>query len=359
MKDLLVGIDIGGTGVKLGLVTRTGEMVRRDSIETPAEMDPAEGVAHIAAAVKRLVGVEQVGRQQLDAGQVGAGQVGVEQVGWQQGHAEQGRSVGALGLPVGVGCAGLVDMTGGILRTSPNLPRWREVALGDLFARELRVPVAVLNDANAFALAEARVGAGRGMSPMVGLTLGTGVGGGVVLRGHLYGGRHGFAGEIGHTTIDYQGERCPCGNRGCLELMVGRRPILTDYFRRAAWEPGMPAYDFVQGRREDLTPEHLARAAEAGEEAARASWEAAGVALGAALASFANLFDPQILVIGGGLAQAGDLIFEPARRTMTERAMADPNDQPPVVPATLGTDAGLIGAALFALDQEGAGDESR
>ncbi len=357
MKDLLVGVDIGGTRVKLGLLTAAGEIVRRDSIETPAAMDPAESVARIAERVRRLVDTWQRGSE---CGSEPGSEPGSED-GSEPG-SDDGSSTGTasgLGLPVGVGCAGLVDMAGGVLRTSPNLPGWRDVPLGELFERELGARVAVLNDANAFALAEARVGAGRGMSPVVGLTLGTGVGGGVVFDGHLYAGRHGFAGEIGHVSIDYRGERCPCGNRGCLELMVGRRPILADYFRRAPWTPGTPAYDLVQGSREELTPEHLTRAAQAGDDAALASWEAAGVALGAALASFTNLFDPHILVIGGGLAQSGDLIFEPARRVMTERAMADPKDQPPVVPATLGTDAGLIGAALYAQDQEGAGDESR
>ena len=106
-------------------------------------------------------------------------------------------------------------------------------------------------------------------------------------------------------SIDYRGESCPCGNRGCLELFVGRRPILAGYFRKAAWVPGTIAFDLVKGRREKLTPAHVAEAAERGDQAAQACWEEAGTALGAALASFTNLFDPALIVLGGGLAQEG------------------------------------------------------
>ncbi len=315
----IVGIDIGGTAIKLGLVKPDGSVLSRLTVDTPAEETPAASVKRIAEGVRRL--------------------------------GETPR--------VGVGCAGLVSMDSGVLHTSPNLPKWTDVPLAQLLETELQTPVSVLNDANAFALAEARVGAGRGKDPVVGLTLGTGVGGGIVIGGQLYGGHHGFAGEIGHTSIDYNGPSCACGNRGCLELMVGRRPILNDYAGRANWTPGTVAYDLVDGRREDLTPETLCRAAVQGDPEAQACWETAGVALGSALATFANLFDPQIIVIGGGIAQAGELIFEPARRVMRERAMSAPADQPPVVPAILGTDAGLIGAALYAMSEEGAGEGAR
>lgn len=296
MKPTAIGIDIGGTGIKYGLVDADGALLVREEIATPVECEPGEFVAQLAAALNALPG-------------------------------------GARAHRIGVGCAGLVDTRRGWVRTSPNLPRWRDVPLAELMKAACSRPVALLNDADGFALAEARVGAGRGASPVVALTIGTGVGGAVVADGRLFGGAHGFAGEIGHVTIDRHGPVCGCGNRGCLELYVGRRAIVMAY----------------AGADATVTPQQIAAAAMQGEEAALRAFRTVGEALGVGLVTLTNLFDPARIVIGGGIAQAGELLFGPARDVLRAQAMSPAEHLPDLRPAALGVNAGLIGAALQAL----------
>ncbi len=313
MAHEAVGIDIGGTGVKIGRVNARGEVLTRTQIPAPVEAGGEEAVEAIAAAAAPLLAA-------------------------------------AVMPALGVGCAGLVDSGEGLVHTSPNLPRWHEVPLGALLTRHLGVPAAVTNDANAFALAEARCGGGRGHDPVVALTLGTGVGGAIVIGGRVFGGRHGFAGEIGHMTVQLDGAPCPCGNRGCLELLVGKRGIVATYLERCRWQPGQATHDLAGGDRGRVEPRLIAAAAGAGETAARDTFARIGAFLGAGLANVCNLFDPSVIVIGGGVAQAGELILGPARRAMVERAMAPEAKLPAVVSAALGFDAGLIGAAFFGMD---------
>ncbi len=311
MAQVALGIDIGGTAVKLGRVTAAGDVVAEDEIPSPVDASPETFARTVATAARSLCD---------DA------------------------------TRVGVGCAGLVSSARGIVHTSPNLPRWKEVGLGDLITQELGLPTRVLNDANAVALAEACIGAGRGHTPVVAFTLGTGVGGAIVSEGHLFGGLHGFAGEIGHMSIDQNGPGCACGNRGCLELYVGKRGIVAGYLEHTSWNAGLPAFELVGGDREALTPKILVEAAQGGDEAARDALALAGRRLGGALANVMNLLDVGIFVAGGGVAQAGDLILDPARRVLRERAMAPAALVAPIVPATLGVRAGVIGAALFGLE---------
>jgi len=311
-ERLAVGVDIGGTLIKLGIVHASGALRVLTETSTSIDRPQEAAVAEIARAVARLA----------------------------QGHDVQA---------VGIGCAGLVDAVHGIVHLSPNLPRWHDARLAEWAARELALPVAVLNDANAFTLAEAHAGAGRGCSPVVGITLGTGVGGAIVEAGRLRGGRHGFGGEIGHVSIEMDGPPCPCGNRGCLELYVGRRALVAAYLAHAGWSPGGSAYDLARGDRAALDPRLLYEAANRGDPAAREVFTRAGIVLGVALANVTNLIDPEVIVIGGGVALAGDMLLEPARRTLAERAMLGASRVPAVLPAALGVGAGVIGAALYAL----------
>jgi glucokinase len=311
-ETLAVGVDIGGTAIKLGLVRPSGAIVTQAEIATPVALPQEEAVGVIARAIEGLA---------------------------------RGGGVRA----VGIGCAGLVDSARGIVHVSPNLPQWHDALLGEWTTRVLSLPVSVLNDANAFALAEAHSGAGRGHSPVVGITLGTGVGGAIVEDGRLRGGRFGFGGEIGHMSLEMDGPPCPCGNRGCLELYVGRRALVAAYLSRAGWGPGRITFDLARGEREELDPKLLYDAANRGDTAAREVFARAGIVVGVALANLTNLIDPEVFVIGGGVAQAGDLLLEPARRTLAERAMLGASRVPAVLPAALGTGAGLIGAALHAL----------
>ncbi|MCK4412144.1 MAG: ROK family protein [Candidatus Eisenbacteria sp.] len=318
---LTLGIDIGGTAIKAGLLTREGELVAETEFPTPVALPPAKAIDGLARDLGRFVA---------------------------------GRSVAA----VGIGCAGLVSSREGVVHLSPNLPRWRDAPLGPLIAGKLGLPVFVLNDANAFALAEARAGAGRGASPVVALTLGTGVGGALVIGGRLASGFHGFGGEVGHMSIDRNGPPCPCGNRGCLELFVGRRGLMADFFDQVAWRSGEPAYDSVGGDRDALTPKMLCAAAQRGDPAARLAFARAGEALGIGLVNLSNLLDPERFVIGGGIAQAGELLLGSARAILRERAIIGPERVASLRAAALGLGAGVIGAALFAGDSLAAEGET-
>ena len=252
-------------------------------------------------------------------------------------------------LPVGVGVPGLVDRDGA-LRFAPNIPRVVEVQLRAEAEATLRVPVSVDNDATCAAWAEQLFGAGAGRNHVILVTLGTGIGGGVVIDGELVRGAHGFAGEIGHMVVDAVGGLpCPCGQTGCWERYASGSG-LGRLAREAAHARRIP--DVVAragGDPEAVRGEHVTAAAAEGDEAALDVMEAFGwwVALG--LANLANAFDPECFVLGGGLVEAGSILLEPVRKSFVDLVEAAAH-RPPVdiVPAALGERAGAIGAALLA-----------
>jgi glucokinase len=322
-RPLAIGVDIGGTMVKLGIVADDGEILSQVEIPSPVHLPQKGAILSISLAASKLA-----------AGLPPA-----------EGH-DGGRQVTA----VGVGCAGLVSRDEGIVHTSPNLPLWDEAPLKELVEDETGLPAFVLNDADAFALAEARIGAAAGFSPVVALTIGTGIGGAIVADGKLWGGLHGFAGEVGHLSVDFNGPACPCGNRGCLEVFVGRRGLVGAYLQRADWRDGEIAFALAGGERNAVDPRLLAEAAGKGDRVAAGVFSEAGKILGAALVSLSNLLDPAVFVIGGGISQAGELLLGPARKTLRERAMIGEKKVAPLLPAALGVRAGVIGAGLYALD---------
>jgi glucokinase len=219
------------------------------------------------------------------------------------------------------------------------------VPLRALLEERLGLPAAVENDANAAALGEAWVGAGRGVADLVYITVSTGVGGGLILGGELYSGVSGTAGEVGHMTVALDGPPCFCGQPGHLEGMASGRAIA-----RAARE-AVARGDVSTLRRlppEEISARTVAEAARAGDAVALAIYERAGTALGAAVASLVNLLNPSLIILGGGVMQAGDLIMAPLRRAARERAFARPLEAVRLVPAALGEDVGLVGAAAVA-----------
>jgi len=242
---------------------------------------------------------------------------------------------------VGVGSAGLVDATAGVVRTSPNLPSWHEVKVqGELSAR-LHPPVCLINDAAAFLAAEWLAGAAQGHDDVLFVTLGTGVGGGLILAGRPYRGPTGLGAEIGHMSIDIDGPECPCGNRGCLERFVARGAI-----ERLAVELGLAAEGADN-------PKRVHERALAGDVRARQLFAEIGRRLGAGLAGLANLLEPRLIVVGGGIAEAHAFILPAARAEMELRSMVARQRPLPVVPARFGPEAGVVGAALVA----GRGDD--
>jgi len=305
---LVLGVDIGGTDIKLGLVTEEGEIRASGKIPTEPARGPEKAAARAAAWL-----------------------------------AEHGRGAGPV-VAAGVDCAGLIDGERGFLHTSPNLAGWDDVPLRSLFERALGCPVIVENDANAAAYGEWARGAGAGMRNFVCLTLGTGVGGGIVLNGALYRGSSGLAGEIGHTVILADGPPCTCGNRGCLEAMISAKAIIARALEmlRSAGER-RPGWDGA------LTVEMLSHAAAAGDAIAVAALAETGRYLGIGLTNVVHILAPEAIAVGGGVAGAGDFILDPARGTLRDCVMDEVMASVRIVPAMLGNKASFIGVSFLAL----------
>ena len=309
-----VGVDFGGTAVKVGLVMSTGRVHRMMVIASRRLATPAafiDGIARTVRSLARSVGVQS---SQL--------------------------------CGVGIGAPGPVDVARGVIHVLVNVPGWHEVALRRPLERRLKCPCFIDNDVNLFTLGEWRFGAGRGARALVGLTLGTGVGGGFVCDGALYRGVSGAAGELGHMIIRAQGWRCACGARGCLEAYVGTKGILRMTRQAVRKRPGVlrtMAHE-AQGR---LTPELVSRAAQRGDPAARAIWERVGASLGIGMVSVINAVNPDRIVIGGGVAKAWRFFAPAMTQTVRAQAMAIAQRAARIVRARLGAEAGVIGAAVL------------
>jgi glucokinase len=294
-----IGCDIGGTNVKMGLVDERDKVVHTLILPSPSRQDPMEMVACLKQSCEAL---------------------------------SQGRNV--IGL--GIGVAGVIDFAQGLVHTSPNLPKWKEVFLQKMVESRLRVRTRVDNDANVVLLGEWIAGAAKGARQAVGMTLGTGVGGALVLDGKLFRGAQGGAGEIGHTSVQADGPKCSCGNRGCLERYVGARYLVGRYLALKREK----AAD-----REGVTPAVIAERARKGDRTAVQILQEAGTWVGVACANLLNLLQPEVIVIGGGVAGAGKLLFEAIRKEVRERAYEVNWRRTRVVPGKLKERAGIIGAA--------------
>lgn len=302
-----IGVDVGGTKLIAAAVAEDGTILERRRQSTPA----GDG--------------DQVLRTVLEI---------VEAL-------DDGRA-----LPVGVGIAGIVDPAG-VVRYGPNIGV-RDFPLTARIRAATGRHAVVKNDATVAAFGEARAGAGRGAESLIMLTLGTGVGGGIVLDGGIVEGRHGFAGELGHVIVSEGGRRCPCGNRGCVEAYASGSAI------GLMAREGLVDREVTSSLREvvQLDGKAVTTAAQAGDAFAREILREAGTWLGVAMASLANALDPEVILVGGGAAiQAGDFVIPAARTAMGERLIGSKHREvPDVVPATLSDDAGMIGAALLAAE---------
>ena len=251
---------------------------------------------------------------------------------------------------IGMGIPSTIDQRRGEAVDSVNIPL-SDVPLRERLGARFGLPVAIENDANAAALAEHRRGAGRGSRHMVMLTLGTGVGGGLILDGNLYRGAIGAAAELGHITLDLHGPHCQgrCPGRGHLEVLASGRA--ADGYAREAAERN-PEGDLGRAAAEGKTVDARLAVELAAQDPgdARDVLSHVGFHLGVGIASLVNIFNPELVVIGGGFARAGDLLFEPARRVVAERALSPARNEVKVVPALLGVEAGLIGAGLVGFE---------
>ncbi len=310
--SLVIGVDVGGTKVAAGVVDEKGEvlaLVRRRT--------PSTSVDQTADAIAEVV-EELTAEHEVDA--------------------------------VGVGAAGWIDVDRRKVMFAPNLA-WREEPLRDRVVERVGLPVVVENDGNAAAWAEYRFGAGRGERHLVLITVGTGIGAGIVVEGRLRRGRFGVAGEFGHVQVVPGGRRCGCGNRGCWEQYVSGRALTWEAREIADVRPtdAPRLLELVGGRPEHIHGPDVTRAAQEGDPAALEAFEVVGTWLGQGLADLAAVLDPGVFVIGGGVAEAGGLLLGPARRAFAER-LPGRGHRPvaDVRPAELGNQAGLVGAADLA-----------
>ncbi len=250
------------------------------------------------------------------------------------------KSTQILGL--GLGVPGPVDALKGLVHFFPNIPGWREEKLKTILEKRLKLPVFLDNDAKLMSLAEHRLGAAKGTKNAVCLTLGTGVGGGIILGGKLYRGRDNASGEIGHMPINLEGPKCNCGGNACLEAYIGNTRILKQ--AKAVFH-------------RDVTLEELSSLAKIKNKKALAIWREFARHLAVALAGVVNLLNPECIVIGGGIANAGEFLFGYVRRMLSERAMSVQSKGLRVKKARLGSDAGLIGAAIMVREAGGINED--
>lgn len=242
-----------------------------------------------------------------------------------------------------VASPGPLDTRHGIVFDPPNLPGWDQVPLRELLQQALHVPTVIVNDANAAALGEFHFGAGRNDRNLVYLTISTGIGGGVVLDGVVLEGTSGSGGELGHMTIDRNGPVCPCGNIGCLEALGSGRAIAGRYSEALAEEHGS------KGRNLAVTARDVIRLASEGDQLALDIFSDAARAVGTGVVNCINIFNPDVVVLGGGITNAGERLFGPVRDMVQRYALPRARASVRVVPAELGPDVGLIGAAGLAV----------
>jgi glucokinase len=236
-----------------------------------------------------------------------------------------------------------------VVTAPPNLPGWKNVPLKRLIEEALSITAFLENDANAAALGEHRFGAGRGVQNMIYVTASTGIGGGLILNGQLYSGATGAAGEIGHMTVLPWGPYCGCGNRGCLEALASGTAIARD--GRELVRRGVPTLiaELAAGNPERVTAKLVAEAADRGDIEAQEILTEAMTYLGMGMANLVNLFNPELIVIGGGLTNMGEGLFGPVRRAIERRAFPAAARAAQVVPAELGDDVGVLGAVAVAM----------
>ncbi|MBI2885490.1 MAG: ROK family protein [Candidatus Omnitrophica bacterium] len=317
----MVGVDVGGTQIKMGVVSAQGRRVLAHRIlPTRSYASPSKLAEGLSRTIEELRGIHGLPRRSCRG--------------------------------VGIGLPGLVDGSRGIVHQLVNLPgRWQGVPFAQLMARRLGCRCVIDNDANVVALGEWRAGAGRGTSHGVYLTLGTGVGGGIISHGHLVRGATGSAGEPGHMVLLPGGPRCGCGRRGCLESLVSTAAILRQ--ARAAMRWGHRTLRACVEEAGELTPAVISTAAARGDAAARRIWAGVGEWLGIGVANLVNLLNPECVVIGGGVGNAWPWFSPALRATVRRSAFSLPARTARIVRGQLGVRAGVVGATYLLEEDRG------
>jgi len=312
MARLALAVDLGGTNLRAAVVNRDGDIQAETQQRTQSSDGPDAVIERIAAAVNDIAESNQVPND----------------------------------VPVGLASPGPLDPRTGVVYFSPNLPGWTNIPLAAKLRERTKREVVLSNDANAAALGEVFFGAGKGTRNLLYLGLGTGVGGGIYSEGLLIDGVRGMGGELGHVTVDLNGPRCTCGSVGCIEAYTSAWALTRDALALVDSGRG-DAVLRAAGDRNNVGPRALGQAASDGDAATLALLERAGHALGAGMASFVNIFNPEVIAIGGGVSLIGDPLLEPARRALATFAMPIMLENVKVVPSQLGVKTGIYGAAAL------------
>ena len=316
----VLAIDLGGTKMLMAIISDNGRVMAQELCPTLAAEGAQSVLDRLFSAIDRLFKLNNMEPSRLYA--------------------------------ISIAAAGAVDSDRGLITLSPNLPGWDNIPLRDMVQEKYQVDTFLVNDASAAALGEHRLGAGRGVKNLVLVTVGTGIGGGIIISGELYLGACGSAGEIGHMTIDVNGPECSCGNTGCLEMLASGTAVTREAVRRISSGENSSLVEIAGGEIENITAEKVGDAAHAGDPLSSDVIARAANYLGVGLVNLVNIFNPEMIVIGGGMARMGDLLLEPARGAVSERAFPVSAQAVRIVTAQLGNDAGVHGAAIFAFQRK-------
>ena len=299
-KKYIIAIDLGGTNLKVALLDLKYSIKDKEILGTRSFLEKEELISGIVYAINRIIKYNNLDKTDI--------------------------------LGVGLGLPGPVDAKAGVVHFFPNIPGWREVHLREDLKKRLGLPVSLDNDAKIMALAEHRLGAAKGFTNVLCMTLGTGIGGGVILGGKLYRGFNNAAGEVGHLSINEKGPSCNCGSSGCLEAYIGNNKIIREARKEF---------------KRNISLEELSLLAANGNKSAVRIWRKVGRHLGFALSGVVNLLNLDAIVMGGGVANAGKVLFDSAKETLKEQAMSVQGSHVKIFRAKLGSSAGLIGAAII------------
>ena len=314
MKKYRIGVDVGGTNVKIALVDFEGKIIYSNTVPTRAEMGYLAGIDNIKQAIKDL-------------------------------EQETGESKSTIEA-IGFGLPGQIDYKAGIVKNLPNIPGWVDIPLSKMIEDEFSIPVRLDNDVRCAALGELNFGAGKGCQNLICITIGTGIGSGLVLNGKLVRGASNAAGEIGHIKMSLKdGPLCGCGDYGCFEAYASGPAIVT--MAKEYISGGKSAKYKEMAADGIITPYLVAQSALQGDAVSIQIFKKMGEIIGTGLASVVNLLNPEKIIIGGGVADAGDILLEPIRKTILDRAMPIQASSVQVVPAQLANTAGVIGASLL------------
>ena len=307
-----IGVDVGGTNVKIALVSDKGKIIYSNSIPTRAEMGYEHTINSMKDAIRDLLKETKMKPSDIEG--------------------------------IGFGFPGQIDCKKGVVRLAPNIPGWVDIPISSIIEKEFGIPTRVDNDVRTATLGELNYGAGVGCENLICITVGTGIGSGLVVNGKLVRGANNAAGEIGHIKLNMQGgPLCGCGDRGCLEAYASGPSIVAlaeEYIR------GGKSTKYRELANPDITPYIVAVAAKEGDPVACQIFRIMGEYIGMGLTSVVNLLNPEKIIIGGGVADAGEILLKPIKETIAKRAMTIQREVE-IVPAQLGNTAGVIGASLL------------